>query len=119
MTLRKSLGAMILAMVFFIAAGAAAKTNGSRSIVLYYDASIAGSHLVSGAYNVEWQTHTPGATVSFVFKGRVVATTGGTVVVRGKKYLTNEVVFNTGPDGTRTVREIRFRGSSEVIVFND
>ncbi len=118
MTLRKSVGATILAMAFLMAVGATAKTSGSRNILLYYDATIAGTHLTSGSYDVQWQTHSPEATVTFILKGKVLATTQGTVEDRGKKYLANEVVYNTAPDGTRTVREIRFRGSSLVIVFN-
>ena len=70
-----------------------------------------------GSYSITWETHSPAATVSFLQKGKVVATAEGKVVDRGTKYPSNEVVFAATADGGRQVQEIRFRGSSEVIVF--
>jgi hypothetical protein len=104
----------IVAMTFFVAA----KTKDSRNMVLYYEATVGGSHLASGPYSVKWETRSPEATVSFVQGNKIVATAPGKLVDRGKKYLANEVVFNMTPDGARTIREIRFRDSSEVIEFN-
>ena len=119
MRLRKTLSVTIFAMAFFVAAAAAAKAKDSRNVVLHYDATVAGSHLASGNYNVQWQTHSPEATVTFMRGSKVVATAEGKVVDRGKKYLSNEVVYNLTPDGGRVIQEIRFRGSSEVIVFHE
>ena len=109
----------IVAMAFFVAAGAAAKPKDSRNVVLRYDATVAGSHLASGNYNIQWQTHSPEATVSFLQGSKVVATAEGKVVDRGTKYSSNEVVYDQTADGARVIQEIRFRGSSEVIEFNE
>jgi hypothetical protein len=38
---------------------------------------------------------------------------------RGKRYGSSEVVCNENPNGSRVIQEIRFAGSSEVIVFNE
>ena len=119
MNLRRILSVSIVAVAFVVAAAAAAQAKDSKDIVLHYDATIAGSHLSSGAYSVTWETHSPEATVSFLHGRKVMATAEGKVVDRGKTYSANEVVYNLTPDGARVIAEIRFRGSSAVIVFNE
>ena len=118
MRLTKTLSVTIVAMAFFVAAGAAAKPKDSRNVVLHSDATVAGAHLASGTYIVQWQTHSPQATVSFSQGSKVVATAEGKVVDSGRKYLSNAVVYDETADGARVIRELRFRGSSEVIEFN-
>jgi hypothetical protein len=117
MKLRKSLYITIVTLVFFVAAGAAANSKDSRSVLLHYDATVAGSHLASGEYAIKWQTHSPEATVTFLRGSKVVATAEGKVVDRGTTYLSNGVVYDEAGNGAREIREIRFKGSSEVIVF--
>jgi hypothetical protein len=84
-----------------------------------YDATVAGSHLASGEFGVTWQAHSPTATVSFLQKGKVVATVEGKVVDRGTKYSANQVVYGIAATGAHEIQEIRFRGSAEVIVFSE
>ena len=119
MRLAKSLGVTIVAMFFLVAVSAAAKPRDSKGVILHFDATVAGSHLASGNYNVKWETHSPEATVSFMKGSKVVATVEGKVVDRGKSYPADEVVYDEAANGSREIREIRFRGSSEVIVFQD
>lgn len=119
MSLKRILSVSIVAVAFVVAAAAAAQAKDSKDIVLHYDTTIAGSHLASGDYSVSWVTHSPEATVSFLHGRKVVATAEGKVVDRGKTYSANEVVYNVTPDGAHAIAEIRFRGSSEVIVFNE
>ena len=114
----KTLSVTIVAMALFIAAGAAAKSKDFRVMVLRSAAVVAGTHLTSGNYNVQWQTHSPQATVTFLQDGKLVATAEGQVVDHGTKYPANEVMFDETADGARVIREIRFKGSSEVLVFN-
>ena len=83
----------IVAMAFVVAVAAAAKVKDSRDVLLRFDATIAGSQLRSGVYNVQYQTHSPEATVSFPQGNKVVATAEGKVVDRGSKYSSNEVVY--------------------------
>ena len=118
MRLRKTLSVTLVTMALLVTAAGAAIARDSKNIVLRYDATAAGSHLASGDYRVQWQTHSPEATVTFLQKGKVVAAVEGKVVDRGTKYQANQVVFGSGPDGARTIQEIRFQGSSEVIQFD-
>ncbi len=119
MSLRKSLSVTVLAVAFVVSAAAAAHARDSKDITLHYDATVAGSQLKSGDYSVSWETHSPEATVTFLHGKKVVATAEGKVVDRQTSYSANEVVYNQSPDGKRMIQEIRFRGSSQVIVFNE
>jgi len=119
MRLTKTLSVTIVALAFFIVAGASAKVKDSGNLDLRFDATVAGAHLARGNYNVRWQSHSPEATVSFLQGSKVVATAGGKVVDRGTKYEDNEVVFDETADGTRVIRELHFTGSSEVIEFSE
>jgi len=105
-------------MVFVVMAGTAAKPKDAKSVLLHYDVTVAGSHLASGNYDVQWQTHSPEATVSFMRGSRIVATVEGKVVDHGTAYPSNEVVYGVGANGAREIQEIRFKGLSEVVDFN-
>ena len=116
MKLRKALGATIFAISLVVAA-AAAKSKDYRIVLVRYDATVAGSHLASGSYNVQWQEHSPAATVTFQRDSKNVATVEGKLVDRGTKCTSNQVVYSEGADGARKIQEIRFQGSSQVIQF--
>ena len=116
MKLRRSLTVSMVAMAF-VASGLAAKPKDAKNLMIAHDVIVAGSHLTSGDYSVAWQTHSPEATVTFWHEGKVVATTEGKVEDRGMKYKSNEVVYTDAANGARAIQELRFRGSSEVIVF--
>jgi len=118
MKLRKISSLTILAMAFMFVAGAAKQAKNTRSMLLAYDSTVVGNHLPSGSYNIWWQTHSPEATVCFERRNTLVATAAGIVVNRGKKYAFNEVVYDQEPGRARVIRELRFQGSSKVIVFN-
>jgi len=107
----------LVAMAIFVAVGTASKPKDSRNLLVHYDATIAGSHLASGQYDVQVQTHNPAATVSFSKGGKVVATVEGKVLDRGTKYPANQVVYGESANGGHAIQEIRFKGSSEVIAF--
>jgi hypothetical protein len=115
MHLRNTLSVMIVALACVVTAQA----KNSRGIVLHSDVTVAGSHLASGSYDVTWETHSPEATVSFMRGKKVVATADGKVEDRGTTYDRNEVVYYDKADGTSLIQEIRFKGSSEVLVFKE
>ncbi len=119
MKLRKTLSVSISALAFIVAASVTAQSKDSANVVLHYDAAVAGTHLASGSYDLKWQIRSPEATVSFLHGKKVVATAAGKVVDRGTRYSSNQVVYELAADGSRVIHEIRFRDSSEVIVFNE
>ncbi len=109
---------MAVVLALTAAVGAQAKSKGLKNMVLHLDATVAGTPLAAGSYNVQWQTHSPEATVTFLKAGKVAGTAEGKLVDRGYKYPSDQVMYDTAPDGTHHILEIRFKGSSEVLQFN-
>jgi len=119
MNLKKVLGSTIVALAFAVLVSATTQAKDSRDILIPHDASLAGSHFASGRYHMQWETHIPSATVTFVQRNKVVATAEGKVVDRGKRYPGNEVVTHQNNDGSWVIDEIRLGNSSEAIVFQE
>ena len=67
---------------------------------------------------MEWKTHSPQATVQFSQRFKVSLFAAGRVERRAKKYEQNSVVYDTTPDGSLFIIEIRFANSKRVLVFN-
>ena len=118
MDIRRYLGTSILAAILLVACGIPALAKNARTLALKRDAVLSGKTLPAGTYVVEWQAHSPQATVEFIQDHKVVFTAAGRVEDRGKKYYPNQVVYDAASDGTNSIFEIRFAGSSEVLVFN-
>ena len=119
MKMRMMLGITTIALVMMVASGAVAKSKNTRNVLVPYDAALGGSHLASGRYDVQWVAHDPAATVTFEQQSKVVLTAEGKVVNRGSKYSNNQVIYDEKAGVARSIAEIRFAGSSEVIVFNE
>jgi hypothetical protein len=118
MDIRKYIGTSILSAVLILASGIPGLAKDSRTLALNHDAVLSGKTLPAGKYVVQWETHSPQATVEFARRHKVVLSTQGRLEDRGKKYNSNTVVYDTASDGSMTISEIRFAGSSEVLVFN-
>ena len=115
--MRKRLAKSILSMALLLASGVPAIAKESRQINLRHDVVLSGTSLPAGQYVVSWAEHTPQATVQFTRSRKVVLSAEGRFENRDKKYPADTVVYGTASDGSLTVSEIRFGGSSEVLVF--
>jgi hypothetical protein len=118
MNIRKHLGASVMAVGLLLAAGIPGLAANARTVTLRHDAVLSGTSLSAGKYNIQWQTHSPEATVQFVRRHKLVLSTEGRVEARNKSYDHDAVVYNAAPDGSMSLVEIRFAGSSDVLVFN-
>jgi len=78
-----------------------------------------GTKIPAGVYDVTYKSHSPTATVTFKQGRRVVATVGGKWVDRDIKYDNDALVYDTNPDGTRTLIEIRFAGKKQALVLDN
>jgi len=116
--IRKYLGASALSVALLLAAGIPSLAASSGTVTLHHDAVLSGTSLTAGQYNIRWETHSPEATVQFVRRHKVVLSTEGRVEARNKTYDHDTVVYNTAADGSMSLVEIRFAGSSDVLVFN-
>jgi len=118
MNIRKHLGASLLSVALLLAAGIPGLAANARFVTLRHDAVLSGTSLSAGEYNIRWETHSPEASVQFVRRHKVVLSTKGKVEARNKSYDRDTVVFNVAADGSFSLVEIRFAGSSGVLVFN-
>ena len=122
MNIRKYLGTPVLATALLLASAIPGLAANSRKVTLPHDAVLSGTNLKvvlsAGQYTIQWETHSPEATVQFAQHHKVILSTEGRVVQRDKKYDRNSAVYNTAPDGTMSLVEIRFGGSRDVLVFN-
>lgn len=117
--IRKYFETGILSLGLLLAAGAPALAENSGTVTLLHDVVVHGKTLRAGKYNVEWKTHSPEASVQFVQRYKVVLFTEGRLEKRPKTYDQNSVVYDTAPDGTMSIIEIRFANSNKVLVFNE
>lgn len=136
MNIRKYLGTSVLSVALLLASGVLALAKNSGSVTLSHDVVVNGATLPAGEYTVQWETHSPEATVEFVQHHKVVLSTEGKVEGRKGYYrsmdLNSEgrlgertnaynsvaVVCNTASDGTMSLIEIHFADSNKVLLFN-
>lgn len=116
---RKYLGGTIPTLVFLLAASVPAWAKNSHYLTIDRHAVLNSTSLTAGAYRIQWEAHSSGLTVTFSKEGKVVATTEGKLVDRGVKYGRDVVVYDTRPDGSVTISEIRLGGMSQAIVFGE
>ena len=117
-TTKKWFGIGILSLGLTLAAGISASAKEARTIDFEHAVVLQGKKVPVGWYKVEWQTHSPEATVQFSHGRKLVATTGGRVELRDKPATCDSVLYETAPDGSMTLLEIRFAGSNKVLVIN-
>jgi hypothetical protein len=115
---RKWFGTGVLSLGLLLAAGISAAAKESRTIKLDHAIVLQGKKVPAGWYKVEWQTHSPEATVNLLQERKLVVSTEGRLELRDRKSSCDSVVYDTAPDGSMTLLEIRFAGSNKVLVFN-
>ena len=92
--------------------------DGSKEVFLSQSPVVSGVKLDVGAYRINWKNHSPEATVTFSKKGTVLTTIEGVVEDRAEKSRHDSVIFVSNADGTVAIKEIRFAGKRQVLVFN-
>jgi hypothetical protein len=118
MNMRKYLGTSVLSVGLLLASGIPALAKEARTVTLFHDVVLNGTVLRAGKCSVEWQTHSPEATVEIVRHHKVVVATEGRVEERPTTYNRDAVVYNTASNGTVSIIEFRFAGSKTVLVLN-
>ena len=118
MKITKYLGTSALSVALLLAAGMPALAKNSRTVTIQHGAVVQGTALPAGKYSIQWQTHSPEASVQFLQHHKIVLTAEGRVEQRDKSYERDAVVYSTASDGSMSVVEIRFADSNKVLVFN-
>jgi len=136
MKFTKYIGTSILPVALILAAGVSCFAKNSEGVTFNHDVVVNGTTLPAGHYTVQWNGHSPAATVVFSHRRKVVLSTDGTVLTRKGNYrnmtlatrdMASEganvsdpltVVYDTAPNGTMSLVEIRLAASNKVLVFN-
>ena len=108
----------VLVAILLVASLWAAAAN-SRTLSFRTPVKLNGAEMTPGFYEVAWVSHSPEATVTFKRNGQVVATAAGKWVERDSKSLSDSVVYSNNADGTHTLKELRFGGMKQVLVFGE
>ena len=108
---------LILLVVVTFAVAFSASANNTKTLSFRTEVTLNGNKLPTGSYEVNWVSHSPEATVTFVKAGQVMMTAMGKFVDRDTKYNADAVVYTNNADGTHTLLEIRFAGRKQALVF--
>jgi hypothetical protein len=117
MKVQKQAGILTALLVLFLFTSVAGVAKDSRKLTLGHAATVNGTQLAPGNYQVSWVTHSPEAKVTFTQHKKVAATAEGKWVERQNIYDNDGVVYDNNPDGSRTIVEIRFAGMNQVLTF--
>ena len=119
MGLRRNLGIFFVSVVLVLAYGIPGLAKIARNVDIAHAVVVSGTTLPAGQYAVRWEAQSPQASVEFVRNRKVVVSAPCKLEDRGKKYDSSTVIYATNPDGSNAISEIRFAGSSEVLVFSE
>ncbi len=108
---------LILTLAILLMANILVMAKDAISIEVTHPLSVSGSQISPGSYNLSWVSHSPDATVTFKRNDKIVATANARIEERDSKYSNTEVVYQTNPDGSRTLLEVRLGGRKQVLVF--
>jgi len=119
MSARKHVGKLGIVFVTMLVLGSSLYAKDSQTMTLSSPAMLGSTKVEPGSYKVTWQTAGSDSTVTFKQGKKVVVTAPGKWVKRDAKYSNDGVVYSDNPDGSRSIQEIRFAGSDQVLVFGD
>ena len=106
-------------LVMFFMAIAPAFAKNSRNLSFASPATLNGTPIPAGDYQVTWQTHSPEATVTIANGKRLVIAANGRWEERNIAYESSAVVYDMKSDGSRAIVEIRFAGLRGALVFGE
>ncbi len=119
MGVRKYLGILFVSVVLVLTYAISGFAKTARNVDIQHAVVVSGTTLPAGQYAVRWEVQNPQAGVEFVRNKKVVASAPCKLEDRGKKYDSSSVIYATNPNGSNAISEIRFAGSSEVLVFSE
>lgn len=107
----------VLVVVLVLGLALAAVAASTKNVTLRSDASLNGTKLTAGEYKVVVDGDGPDVKVSFMQKGKVIATADGKLVDNGGAPEFSAVVVTRG-DGGSSIQELRIAGMKSKVVFN-
>jgi hypothetical protein len=118
---QRHLKVLVLGSAVLLLAVVSAFAKNAKTFNVPYAGLLGSARLEAGHYQIAWEEHSPELTVTVASQNgkNVVATAQGKLVERSTKYNQNMVVYNTKPDGTQVISELRIGGSNKAIVFDE
>lgn len=98
-------------------AGVSVFAKDSRDVRVAYEASVGGSTIAPGQYRLRWDSKNADPEVTLLKGRKVVAKAQGQWVDRNVEYNQDSILYDTQSGGSRSILEMRFAGSSKVLVF--
>jgi hypothetical protein len=106
-----------LLILVTLALSLSAWANNGKTLSFRTEVILNGTKLPTGFYEINWVSHSPEATVTFVKAGQVMVMAMGKFVDRDTRYNADAVVYTNNADGSHTLLEIRFGGRKQALVF--
>jgi hypothetical protein len=116
---RKSLGITVFLAGAMLLLLTPAFAKDQRQIHIAHVMLLGDATLFPGDYTLTWDSHSPQVTVKLMQNHKLAATAQGTMTSGSRKFDRNEVIFSTSNDGKNSLSEIRLKGTTDSIVFNN
>jgi len=94
-----------------------AKEKNEAKFTLTSDVQVGATQLKPGDYKVTWDGTGSDVQIRILQGKNVVATTSGKLVEKEQPAPYSAVTLSSGPDGTKTLRELSFGNRKEALVF--
>ncbi len=94
-----------------------ARDKNQRSVDILDSVRVGGTQLKAGNYEVEWQGAGPAVEVSFLQRGKTVASAPATLQTNDKQVTQDDIVISRASANTKTLKEIDFAHKKEALVF--
>ena len=91
--------------------------RGKRELTLHTALTLGQTGIPTGDCVIHWESYIPNTMVKIEGPGGVSVVLEGKLVNREEKYRQNSIVYIKNSDGTRTLKEFRFSGMEQALVF--
>ena len=108
-----SLETLVLAGAVLLATSAFAANKGS--VQFMHPTQVAGKQLAAGSYKIQWDGSGDQVQLSILQGKKEVASTSARVVQLQSPSPNDNALITVGPDGTRSLSQIRLRGKNFVL----
>jgi hypothetical protein len=115
----KKQGRFTPVFAILLVASVAGFAKDSRSINVAHPATVGGTTIAPGQYKMRWDSKNADPEVTLLKGRKVVAKAHGQWVDRKVDYNQNSVLYDTESGGSRSILEMRFAGSSKVLVLDN
>lgn len=109
--------ALLSTLALACSLSAFARDKNEHSVNIPEPVKVAGTELQPGNYKVEWQGTGPNVQVSFLQRGKTVATAPGMLKTNDSQITQDSIVTNTSNPPDRTLNEIDFSRGKQALVF--